>query len=130
MYSGRLQTAIDRLEKALFAEPAVFSIEPLLINLSTMYELHQPNTADSRKMRLLDLVAAVCGDGFDIQCLKLPAVVLQPSVQPLPTAVAPPPPPPSTSSSGGTSVNQQQQQLHHPLATSSNSATSVQQVRP
>ncbi|KAI0725408.1 hypothetical protein C8Q72DRAFT_877426 [Fomitopsis betulina] len=69
---GRIQDGIMLLEEAIKLSPsATLAAEPLLFNLSTMYELRSAAGAD-KKRNLLTEVAKWAGDGLRITCLKMP----------------------------------------------------------
>ncbi|KAH9940845.1 uncharacterized protein BXZ73DRAFT_88548 [Epithele typhae] len=69
---GRLGEAIDVLEDALRASPAaVAAAEPVLFNLSTLYELRSSAGADKKRQLLVE-VSKWAGDGLRTTCLKMP----------------------------------------------------------
>jgi len=70
---GHLKEGIQVLENTLKASPStVVSAEPMLFNLSTLYEL-RANIVTEKKRELLVEVAKWAGDGLRTTCLKMPA---------------------------------------------------------
>ncbi|KAH9840252.1 uncharacterized protein C8Q71DRAFT_483076 [Rhodofomes roseus] len=70
---GKIQEGIRVLEEAIKLSPSTtLAAEPLLFNLSTMYELRSTAGAD-RKRSLLIEVAKWAGDGLRTTCLKMPS---------------------------------------------------------
>ncbi|OBZ74047.1 Trafficking protein particle complex subunit 12 [Grifola frondosa] len=70
---GNIQEAIDVLENALQSSPAaIVTAEPLLFNLSTLYELRSATGADKKRDLLIE-VAKWAGDGLRTTCLKMPS---------------------------------------------------------
>ncbi|KAH9913924.1 uncharacterized protein B0H18DRAFT_887605 [Fomitopsis serialis] len=70
---GRIQEGIRVLEEAIKLSPSTtLAAEPLLFNLSTMYELRSAAGAD-KKRNLLVEVAKWAGDGLRTTCLKMPS---------------------------------------------------------
>ncbi|TCD71852.1 hypothetical protein EIP91_003195 [Steccherinum ochraceum] len=64
---------IQVLENALKSSPStIVSAEPMLFNLSTLYEL-RANIVSEKKRELLVEVAKWAGDGLRTTCLKMPA---------------------------------------------------------
>ncbi|KAI0825810.1 hypothetical protein BC629DRAFT_1276940 [Irpex lacteus] len=69
---GHIQEGIQILEDALKTSPSLITVaEPLLFNLSTLYELRS-STAAEKKRELLIEVAKWAGDGLRTACLKMP----------------------------------------------------------
>ncbi|OCH85501.1 hypothetical protein OBBRIDRAFT_762865 [Obba rivulosa] len=69
---GKLQEGIRILEEAIKASPSTaLAAEPLLFNISTMYELRSSVGLD-RKRDLLIEVSKWAGDGLRTTCLKMP----------------------------------------------------------
>ncbi|KAJ3481257.1 hypothetical protein NLI96_g7781 [Meripilus lineatus] len=70
---GHLKEGIDLLEGVLKTSPStITTAEPILFNLSTLYELRS-NTAADKKRELLIEVAKWAGDGLRTTCLKMPS---------------------------------------------------------
>jgi len=71
---GRVREATDILEHTLKTDPgAVTAAEPLLFNLSTLYELRSATVTDKKRDLLIE-VAKWSGDGIRTTCLKLPSL--------------------------------------------------------
>lgn len=73
LYQGKLQESISLLESLVFTQRLredVKVCEPVLFNLTTLYELSSDMGVE-RKCRLLEQVAEGAGDGFATECLKL-----------------------------------------------------------
>ncbi|KAI0953947.1 hypothetical protein AcW1_006737 [Taiwanofungus camphoratus] len=69
---GKLQESIQLLEDAIKASPSTtLMAEPLLFNISTMYELHSTAGIDQKRELLIE-VAKWAGDGLRTTCLKMP----------------------------------------------------------
>ncbi|EMD38936.1 hypothetical protein CERSUDRAFT_47943 [Gelatoporia subvermispora B] len=69
---GKLQEGIRLLEEAIRAAPStVLAAEPLLFNISTMYELRSTAGMDKKRDLLIE-VAKWAGDGLRTTCLKMP----------------------------------------------------------
>ncbi|CCM01807.1 uncharacterized protein FIBRA_03874 [Fibroporia radiculosa] len=69
---GRIREGIRVLEEAIEASPsAVLAAEPLLFNLSTMYELRSAAGVDKKRNLLIE-VSKWAGDGLRVTCLKMP----------------------------------------------------------
>ncbi|KAI0705216.1 hypothetical protein BC835DRAFT_1403779 [Cytidiella melzeri] len=69
---GHIKEGIQILEDALKSSPSLITVaEPLLFNLSTLYELRSA-TAAQKKRELLIEVAKWAGDGLRTACLKMP----------------------------------------------------------
>ncbi|KAL4248106.1 hypothetical protein ABKN59_007783 [Abortiporus biennis] len=69
---GQLTEGIDILETAFKSSPStIATVEPLLFNLSTLYELRS-GTAGEKKRELLIEVSKWAGDGLRATCLKMP----------------------------------------------------------
>ncbi|XP_011307775.1 trafficking protein particle complex subunit 12 [Fopius arisanus] len=70
LYTGKLQAAVCLLENVVKKNPIRNLQEPIILNMSTLYEL---NTTHCRqiKLQLLKQMNRYKGDAIDIQCLKL-----------------------------------------------------------
>ncbi|KAH9911879.1 hypothetical protein B0H21DRAFT_828887 [Amylocystis lapponica] len=69
---GRIQEGIHVLEEALQTSPSSTVVaEPLLFNISTMYELRSTAGVDKKRDLLVE-VAKWAGDGLRTTCLKMP----------------------------------------------------------
>lgn len=68
--AGKLQEAVDLLQTQLKDKPSSSYVEPLLFNLTTMYEL-QSGSSSQRKVNVLLQTANSVGDGLKPGCLKL-----------------------------------------------------------
>ncbi|KXN87417.1 Trafficking protein particle complex subunit 12 [Leucoagaricus sp. SymC.cos] len=69
---GKLKEAIEVLEKALSSSPSTVVVaEPILFNLSTLYELRSAAGLEKKKGLLIE-VAKWSGDGLRTNCLKMP----------------------------------------------------------
>ncbi|KZT71978.1 hypothetical protein DAEQUDRAFT_665146 [Daedalea quercina L-15889] len=70
---GKIQEGIRILEEAIELSPSsTLAAEPLLFNLSTMYELRSAAGADKKRNLLIE-VAKWAGDGLRTTCLKMPS---------------------------------------------------------
>ncbi|KZT09985.1 uncharacterized protein LAESUDRAFT_722128 [Laetiporus sulphureus 93-53] len=70
---GRIQDGIRLLEETIKISPSsALATEPLLFNLSTMYELRSTAGADKKRNLLIE-VAQWAGDGLRTTCLKMPS---------------------------------------------------------
>lgn len=70
LYTGELKTAVQLLEKAVARNPIKSLQESVLLNMSTLYELHTTHCKES-KLHLLRQLNRYKGDAIDIQCLQL-----------------------------------------------------------
>lgn len=68
MYLGRLSEAVAQLDTTLQHQGVPDA--RLLLNLSTMHELESSRSQDCKKA-LIQRVANVQGDSFNVDCLKL-----------------------------------------------------------
>jgi len=69
---GKLREGIRILEEAIKASPSTaLAAEPLLFNISTMYELRSTAGMDKKRDLLIE-VAKWAGDGLRTTCLKMP----------------------------------------------------------
>jgi len=70
---GKLKEAIHVLEAVLNTSPSAVAVaEPVLFNLSTLYELRAGLSAQKKRDLLVE-VAKWSGDGLRTSCLKMPA---------------------------------------------------------
>ncbi|GBE86415.1 hypothetical protein SCP_0902940 [Sparassis crispa] len=70
---GKIQEGIRMLEEVLRASPSTIVVaEPLIFNLSTMYELRSTVGVDKKRDLLVE-VAKWAGDGVRTACLKMPS---------------------------------------------------------
>jgi hypothetical protein len=72
VYTGKLQEAISMLESLIInKDPEVAGVsEPLLFNLTTLYELASEKS-NERKLKILENLKVHGGEAFPIECLKL-----------------------------------------------------------
>ncbi|XP_008560384.1 trafficking protein particle complex subunit 12 [Microplitis demolitor] len=70
LYSGQLKSAVQLLETAVMRNPIKSLQETVLLNISTLYELHTTHCKQS-KLQLLRQMNRYKGDATDISCLKL-----------------------------------------------------------
>lgn len=71
VYAGSLTKAIGTLESLFSTSPSqIFSAEPMLFNLSTLYELATEDNL-SRKRGMMSGMLKWAGDGVGVECLKL-----------------------------------------------------------
>ncbi|CAG5073721.1 Similar to Trappc12: Trafficking protein particle complex subunit 12 (Mus musculus) [Cotesia congregata] len=70
LYSGQLKAAVQLLEAAVMRNPIKSLQENVLLNVSTLYELHTTHCKQS-KLQLLRQMNRYKGDAADISCLKL-----------------------------------------------------------
>ena len=70
LYTGQLKTAVQLLENAVARNPVKSLQESVLLNMSTLYELHTTHCKQS-KLHLLRQLNRYKGDSVDIQCLQL-----------------------------------------------------------
>lgn len=70
LYTGELKTAVQLLEKAVARNPIKSLQESVLLNMSTLYELHTTHCKQS-KLHLLRQLNRYKGDAIDVQCLQL-----------------------------------------------------------
>ncbi|XP_034951114.1 trafficking protein particle complex subunit 12 [Chelonus insularis] len=70
LYTGQLKAAVQLLENAVTRNPVKCLQERVLLNLSTLYELHTTHSKQC-KLHLLRLLNRYTGDHIDISCLKL-----------------------------------------------------------
>ncbi|XP_043269348.1 trafficking protein particle complex subunit 12 [Venturia canescens] len=70
LYTGQLKTAVQLLEKAVARNPLKSLQESVLLNMSTLYELHTIHCKQS-KLHLLRQLNRYKGDAIDVQCLQL-----------------------------------------------------------
>lgn len=71
LYTGQLKTAVQLYENMIARDPIKSLQEPVLLNISTAYELHTTHCKQP-KLHLLSQLNRYKGDAVDIQCLKLP----------------------------------------------------------
>uniref|UniRef100_A0A6V7KT08 Uncharacterized protein n=1 Tax=Bracon brevicornis TaxID=1563983 RepID=A0A6V7KT08_9HYME len=70
LYMGKLKDAVQFLESYVTTNPAKTLQESLILNLSTLHELHTTHSRQP-KLQLLRQINRYKGDAMDIQCLKL-----------------------------------------------------------
>lgn len=70
LYTGQLKAAVQLLENATTRNPIKSLQESVLLNMSTLYELHTTHCKQS-KLHLLRQMNRYKGDATDISCLKL-----------------------------------------------------------
>ena len=70
LFTGKLEAAVHLLENAVTRNPIKALQESLLLNMSTLYELHTTHNKQS-KLHLLSQLNRCKGDSIDMQCLKL-----------------------------------------------------------
>ncbi|XP_063994570.1 trafficking protein particle complex subunit 12 [Diachasmimorpha longicaudata] len=70
LYTGKLRAAVQLLENAVTKNPIKNLQESIILNMSTLYELHTTHCRQS-KLQLLKQMNRYKGDAIDIQCLKL-----------------------------------------------------------
>ncbi|XP_058798689.1 trafficking protein particle complex subunit 12 isoform X2 [Phymastichus coffea] len=71
LYTGKLKAAVELLENMVTVKNPVKSLqEVVLLNMSTLYELHTTHSIQS-KLQLLRQLNRYNGDSTNIQCLKL-----------------------------------------------------------
>ncbi|XP_015114005.1 trafficking protein particle complex subunit 12 [Diachasma alloeum] len=70
LYTGKLEAAVQLLENAVTKNPIKNLQESIILNMSTLYELHTTHCRQS-KLQLLKQMNRYKGDATDIQCLKL-----------------------------------------------------------
>eukprot|EP00795_Rhopilema_esculentum_P007846 gene7846-13724_t len=70
LFQGKVKEASNLLETLIWKSPKGNLHEDVVFNLCTIYEL-ETSRALQKKQKLLDLVCRHCGDGFNVQSLKL-----------------------------------------------------------
>lgn len=70
LYLGKLDDAVRLMDGAVEKNPMEVLQESLLLNVSTLYELHTTHSKQS-KLELLRQLNRCKGDSIDMQCLKL-----------------------------------------------------------
>ncbi|KAK0081987.1 hypothetical protein PV325_011269 [Microctonus aethiopoides] len=70
LYNGQLKAAVQLLENTVTRNPIKSLQESVILNISTLYELHTTHSKQS-KLHLLRQMNRYKGDATDISCLKL-----------------------------------------------------------